>query len=241
MGGCNCCLPRTVLKQHAGKVLEGTQLFSDLLLWGRVLVIFLSRSPGSQADTGHASALPGQALSCPSRAGPEGPPGQLTGVERAYPPRGIDAGPHSHWSDGATDWESVWWEGNASWLGWVCAAELGDLLLSRILQTAGMAWTLSAQWVSGTASLRCQLWAHHLALSPGPLVKMDCVLGTPLQAPELEVEAAAALVPGLVGEQARVRLSREVLTCKRMVVFFNLVIRSDSWFMSSRCIFFFFN
>lgn len=70
-------------------------------------------------------------------------------------------------------------------------------------------------------------------------MKMDCVLGTSLQAPELEVEAAAALDPRRVGEQARVRLSREVLTCKLMVVFFNLVIHSDSWFMSSRCIFFF--
>lgn len=81
------------VETQAGRGLEGTPLFSDLLLWGRVLVIFLSRSPGGQAGTGHASALPGQGLSCPSRAGPEGLPGQLMGVERTYPPRGIDTGP----------------------------------------------------------------------------------------------------------------------------------------------------
>lgn len=67
---------------------------------------------------------------------------------------------------------------------------------------------------------------------------MHCVLGTPLWAPELGGEPAAALAPKLVGEQAQVSLRREVLTCKQMVVFFNLVIYSDSWFMSSRCIFF---
>lgn len=46
MGGCNFCyLPRTTLKQQQGKVLEGTQLFADLLLCGRVVVTFPSKEP----------------------------------------------------------------------------------------------------------------------------------------------------------------------------------------------------